>query len=232
MYQKSPLRWKCVAFSLTELLVVICIIALLAASSMPAITALGRGSQVTHAASTLAGLLEQAREYAVAQNTYVWVGFYQDTSSINMSIVAVASKDGTNLTESTPDLGVVPNASVDLIYRVQTFKQVQLKEPGDAELTACFAQPLMPATSPVNALGKDNMVISVKVPGSASASPIRFTRVVQFTPTGSVRNNSTSAINLVEFGLQPKVAAQDKNSRNVVVMRINGFTGLTQVYRP
>lgn len=220
------------AFSLVELLVVVSLVAMLAVASLPALTALNRSGLVTQTATSVASQLEQAREYAVAQNTYVWVGFYPDTANQKMSMVIAASNDGTDLTESASDLGLIPNASVSLIHRVETFKQVELKEAGDTSLRSLFDQPPNPASSQDNALCSNGMTFSVKIPGSTSSSPIRFTRMLQFTPNGGVRNQTGRAINLVEFGLQSKVAAQDKSSRNVVVLRVNGFTGLTQVHRP
>ncbi len=232
MNSKTPLRLSRLAFSMVELLVVICLIAMLAVASLPALTSLNRSGLVTQTATSVASQLEQAREYAVAQNTYVWVGFYQDTTNLKMSMVIAASNDGTDLTESTPDLGLIPNASVSLIHRVETFKQVELKEAGDTSLRSLFDQPPNPASNMENALCSNGMAFSVKIPGSTSTSPVRFTRMLQFTPNGGVRNQTGRAINLVEFGLQSKVAAQDKSSRNVVVVRINGFTGMTQVYRP
>ncbi len=71
------------AFSLVELLTVIAIIAILvglAVSSIPAIKGSGDIDQV---ASTVAGALEEARAYAMANDTYTWVGFFEEDGSVN-----------------------------------------------------------------------------------------------------------------------------------------------------
>src|SRR5215510_11052612 len=94
-------------FTLLELLVVIGIIGLLLVLTAPAFTTIKGGTDVTSAAYTIKDVLDTARTYAKANNTYTWVGICEEdvssTSSgcgsgigrIVMSIVA--SKDGTML---------------------------------------------------------------------------------------------------------------------------------------
>jgi len=100
---------KCAsAFTLLELLIVIGIIAVLLVLLAPAFTTIKSGGDVTSAAYTIKGVLDTARTYAKANNTYTWVGFYEEdvsqpstnpatpgTGRLVMSIVA--SKDGTNV---------------------------------------------------------------------------------------------------------------------------------------
>ena len=97
------------AFTLFELLIVIAIIAVLLVLIAPAFTSLKSAGDFTSAAYTIKGALDAARTYAKANNTYTWLGFYEENvvnpSSPNadqppvgrliMSIVA--SKDGTNV---------------------------------------------------------------------------------------------------------------------------------------
>jgi prepilin-type N-terminal cleavage/methylation domain-containing protein len=98
-------------FTLLELLVVIGIIALLLVLLAPAFTTLKSAGDVTSAAYTIKGVLDTARTYAKANNTYTWVGFYEEDVSqpstnpstpgvgrLVMSIVA--SRDGTNVYSS------------------------------------------------------------------------------------------------------------------------------------
>ncbi len=93
-------------FTLIELLVVISIIGLLMVLIVPAFTSLRSGTDATSAAYTIKGVLDTARTYAKANNTYTWVGFFEEdissatpatagTGRLVMSIVA--SKDGTNV---------------------------------------------------------------------------------------------------------------------------------------
>lgn len=92
------------SFTLIELLVVIGIIAVLMAAVVPAVTSLKSSGDVAAAAYTIKGTLERARNYAMANNTYTWVGFFEeDAESVGVAgsgrviMSAVASIDGTNI---------------------------------------------------------------------------------------------------------------------------------------
>src|SRR5213594_3786225 len=107
-------------FTLLELLIVVGIIALLLVLIAPAFTYIKGGTDVTSAAYTIKSVLDTARTYAKANNTYTWVGFYEEDVSQSSVIPApdprctgcvgrvvisiVASKDGT-------DLGANPSSS-------------------------------------------------------------------------------------------------------------------------
>src|SRR6266480_422442 len=96
-------------FTLLELLIVVGIIALLLVLTAPAFTYIKGGTDVTSAAYTIKGVLDTARTYAKANNTYTWVGFYEenvanpsspnaDTPAVGRIIMSiVASKDGTTV---------------------------------------------------------------------------------------------------------------------------------------
>jgi type II secretory pathway pseudopilin PulG len=103
---RSLQRERASAFTLLELLIVIGIIALLLVLIAPAFTTIKSAGDVTSAAYTIKGVLDTARTYAKANNTYTWVGFFEEdissatpgtagTGRLVMSIVA--SKDGSNL---------------------------------------------------------------------------------------------------------------------------------------
>src|SRR6476660_336487 len=94
------------AFTLIELLIVVGIIGLLLVLIAPAFTYIKGGTDVTSAAYTIKGVLDTARTYAKANNTYTWVGFKEvdvsQDSSVSPQITGigrvamaiVASKDG------------------------------------------------------------------------------------------------------------------------------------------
>src|SRR6266581_5858922 len=75
-------------FTLIELLVVIGVIILLTALLTPVFTNLKGAGDVTSAAYTIKGVLEQARTYAMANNTYTWVGFFEEDVSNSTPAVA------------------------------------------------------------------------------------------------------------------------------------------------
>jgi prepilin-type N-terminal cleavage/methylation domain-containing protein len=94
-------------FTLLELLIVVGIIALLLVLIAPAFTNIKSAGDVTNALYGIQGLLENARTYAKANHTYVFVGFAEVDASVNSSaspqvagsgrvaVAVVASKDGT-----------------------------------------------------------------------------------------------------------------------------------------
>jgi Tfp pilus assembly protein FimT len=99
------------AFTLLELLIVIGIIALLFVLIAPAFTYMKSGSDFTNGVYGIQRMLENARTYAKANHTYVFVGFAEVDSSVDPSVspqvttgttpygrvavAVVASKDGT-----------------------------------------------------------------------------------------------------------------------------------------
>src|SRR5207249_4703636 len=99
-------RERASAFTLLELLIVMGIIGVLLVLIAPAFTYIKGGTDVTSSAYTIQGVLDTARTYAKANNTYTWVGFFEEnapppegpvgTSGIGRVVMSiVASKDGT-----------------------------------------------------------------------------------------------------------------------------------------
>ena len=92
-------------FTLLELFIVVGIIGLLMVLIAPAFTTIKGGTDVTSAAYTIKGALDTARTYAKANNTYTWVGFFEEDASLSSTnpatagpgrivVSIVASKDG------------------------------------------------------------------------------------------------------------------------------------------
>ena len=73
-------------FTLLELLIVVGIIATLLVLMAPAFTYIKGGTDFTGAVYGIQGLLENARTYAKANNTYVFVGFAEVDSSVDPSV--------------------------------------------------------------------------------------------------------------------------------------------------
>src|SRR4051812_39429273 len=82
------------AFTLLELLIVVGIIGLLLALIGPAFTTIKGGTDVTSAAYTIKGVLDTARTYAKANNTYTWVGFKEVDVSQDSSVSPQAPGTG------------------------------------------------------------------------------------------------------------------------------------------
>src|SRR5262249_11798545 len=105
-------RRRSSGFTLLELMIVLGIVGLLLVLIAPAFTTIKGGCGVTSAAYTIKGVLDTARTYAKANNTYTWVGLFEEDASqpstnpatlgtgrLVMSIVA--SKDGSIIYDPT-----------------------------------------------------------------------------------------------------------------------------------
>jgi type II secretory pathway pseudopilin PulG len=104
----TPLRQRARAFTLLELVIVVGIVATLAVLISPAFTSIKSSTDLTTAAYTIKGVLEVARTHAKTNNTYTWVGFYEEdvsqastnppTPGVGRVVISiVASKNGTNV---------------------------------------------------------------------------------------------------------------------------------------
>ena len=119
-------------FTLLELLIVVGIIAMLMVLIAPAFTTIKGGTDVTSAAYTIKGVLDTARTYAKANNTYAWVGFLEenvanpaspntDTPKVGRLIMSiVASKDGTNVYGSN-------TGTIDATRLIQVGKLIKIE---------------------------------------------------------------------------------------------------------
>ncbi len=129
-------------FTLVELLGVLAIIAIISAVTLPNIIEIKSTSDATAAGYTISGLLERARTYALANNTYVWVGFFEEDGtqpSQNPPIIGnggrlvisiVASQDGTRYSDAAIN-NTLPavfgaNDSSNLVTLIQLSKLVKI----------------------------------------------------------------------------------------------------------
>src|SRR5207237_6153003 len=132
---RTALKLKRGAFTLIEMIVVTGVIAILMVLVVPAFTSLKSAGDVTSAAYTIKGVLEQARTYAMANHTYTWVGFYEEDASqpssnppnpgvgrLVMSIVA--SKDGTTVYDPNSTTNPDP---IDASKLIQVTKLVKIE---------------------------------------------------------------------------------------------------------
>ena len=130
-------RERSSAFTLLELLIVVGIVAMLMTLIAPAFTTIKGGTDVKSAAYTIKGVLDTARTYAKTNNTYTWVGFYEEdvsqpsvipapdpqcTNCVGRLVMSiVASKDGTNV------YGSSGAATIDATRLTQLGKVIKLE---------------------------------------------------------------------------------------------------------
>jgi len=210
------------AFSLVELLAVICVMAIVTAASGPVMQALKASGGVNQAIAQSSGLLEYARAYAMSGHTYVRVGIGQAAATGIFS---------------TPATVLVVIYSVDGTL--------------DADSTAAMADPAQWAalTKPVilnNLTVNTNLTVEMSLNSSSYASPdqtdipspvsfkagdrgpVSCSSFIQFNPDGGscvVRSEPARFIDLALDRPAPQ------NGRNPFVVRLSGLNGNISILR-
>jgi prepilin-type N-terminal cleavage/methylation domain-containing protein len=210
---RSVQRERASAFTLLELLIVIGIIAILLVLLAPAFTTIKSAGDVTSAAYTIKGVLDTARTYAEANNTYTWVGFYEenvanpaspnaDTPAVGRVIMSiVASKDGTMLyTAPLTSVVTLAPASLFQVGKLTKIDNMHLKTFPDPTATPppdTFSTRPTPGSPPNDLtarIGNDpsDPATAVAPPTPSlrfqyplgGATQYPFAKIVQFSPRG------------------------------------------------
>ena len=241
----APRRSKAAGFSMVEMLIVVVMMAIVIALAFPIVNSLNGSADVTKAAYEIKGVLDQARAYAMAKNTFVWVGFFEEDGSRTSAtpassgtgrvvIATVASRDGTrgyDVTSSslpTPAWSSYSNgANFVAINKLKKLDSLHLVDFGGVVSSGNMARPSYPANDSIKyTLGASNCtsVTSFDWPlGSAlGAGQYSFTKVIHFDPQGIARiqrsTNADQIVQAMEIGIQPthgSVAPAVPSNQNV-----------------
>lgn len=235
-----------------ELLVVMAIIGVLIALVIPAFNTINRGGDVTKAGYDVSGVLQTARSYATANDTYVWVGFFEEninvsgTSGIGKIVIStVASADGTMV--YTPNSVTTMTSGLTQLDKLVKISNMHLK-------TAVANDPVFPVGSGTGtsfdarpAVGGTNAQIG-DIPSDASlalnlfqyppggTAQYKFKKTIQFNPRGEaavIVNNVVQPLTpIIEVGLQSTHGnVVDNISRNVSAVQVTGVGGNVAIYR-
>jgi Tfp pilus assembly protein FimT len=251
-------RERASAFTLLELLIVVGIIGLLLVLIAPAFTYIKGGTDVTSAAYTIQGVLDTARTYAKANNTYTWVGFFEEnapdpsqspavsgTGRIVMSIVA--SNDGTIAYDPT-NLGQQDlTTKLTQVGKLTKIDNVHLWTHADTPLgtgSTFDTRPNVASTYCIGDTSPSNSTTPFQYPvgNPAPAAQYTFVKAVQFSPRGEARINNSTANSGVEFfplqtaaeiAIEPTHGATAPASvpANVVAIQFTGIGGNVRIYR-
>jgi len=258
---RSPQRERASAFTLIELLVVIGIIALLMVLVVPAFTNIKSGTDATSAAYTVKGVLDTARTYAKANNTFVWVGFKevdvsrdasltpQTSGTGRVAIAIVASKNGqrgydiTNTSLPSPAWTSYNNgANLVAVTKLQRLDNVHLATTlngpsNPPPTTGNMARPNIQSDNYVIGNAPTSVTPFDWPLGSAlNAGQYSFQKVINFDPQGVARiqysTNTDGIAPYTEIGLLQTHGTSVSSSTNVVAIQLGGVGGNVAIYRP
>jgi prepilin-type N-terminal cleavage/methylation domain-containing protein len=246
------------AFTLLELLIVVGIIGLLLLLIAPAFTYIKGGNDVTSAAYTVKGAIETARTYAKANNTYTWVGFYEenvanpaspnsDTPAVGRIIISiVASKDGTEVYTSVASPAAdMDSAGAKLLQvgKLTKLENMHLRTFANGLGTGeTFPnRPAIPGGSPDNAkIGDTSPDPSLRYfhypPTVPEASmQYKFQKMIQCSPRGECRpqNDNYDMRAVMEVGLQQTHGTNVPGLADPTncAVQLSGFGGNVKIYQ-
>jgi prepilin-type N-terminal cleavage/methylation domain-containing protein len=209
------------AFTLVELLVVVAILSTLMVLAIPPFINRKSADEITNAAYSIKAVLEQARTYAKANNTYTWVGFYEEDATAasptnaappypgkgRVVLATVASSDGTtncqDSASSTANRIPLVASKIHQLGRLVKIDNIHLTDIGGPSSTASPAgtsvddRPDFPYTWGApddyqNRISSDD----VHAPFNQSLYPFvaqgyTFYKTIRFSPRGEANINST-----------------------------------------
>jgi type II secretory pathway pseudopilin PulG len=208
-------RERASAFTLLELLIVVGIIGLLLVLIAPGFTSIKSGNDFTTAINGIRDVLANARTYAKANRTYVFVGFAEVDASVDSSVTpqvagfgrvavaVVASKDGTrHFNYATTNQGAdwtanySNGANLIAVGKLQRFENLHF-------MPLDFG-PWSPTTYPNSKMARYQPTGPPYILGNSTSTSVtpftwplgsplnsgyqyRFDRVIYFDPTGIAR---------------------------------------------
>jgi len=243
---KSNKRCGVRGFTLMELLVVVTIMGVLMGASIPAINGLKSSGDFNRNLFNLAGTLEQARSYAMANNTYVYVGIEEidggkpvangNTSGTGRVMVVVkASKDGTrgydiNNPSATDDNTF--DSSLSPLGKMVVMDNMSLAQSGNLSSQNGMIRPNLDSAS--YDLAQNNADSAKEV--IWKPTNLTFSKVIQFDPQGIARiqtdSNGDTVPPLIEIGLRESKGNTVLSKGQQAALQIAGVTGAVRVYRP
>lgn len=212
-------------FTLLELLAVMGIIVLVVGFMTPIVHGLKGAGGLSGAASEIAGTLERARAYAMANNTYVFVGFSErdglDASKMGdgqVFMIMMGSKDGTQ------SFGT-DGSNLTALSKLKQLRDVHLE--GALPDSAGVVRPKVNSNYSLGNAG-------VESPETFSAAGCKFAKIIQFDSRGTatVEMDNAAVPQWVEIGLVGTRGNTVDSGKNWAALILDGVTGSVRIYRP
>jgi prepilin-type N-terminal cleavage/methylation domain-containing protein len=253
--EAMALRDARAGFTLVELLTVIAVMSLLTAMSLPVMNSIKDSQNITLGTTSVSSALQRARTYAMAHDTYVWVGFYEEAANTTtptnafpysgagqVVIGMAASVDGTQIYPNTASAGTLTAPQVVPIEKLMKLENVHCTDLGvpTGTGTALASRPngaYASAATPGVILAQEQFGIDSD--DSAQATHLlvldgyTFYKTIRFSPSGEAAINDSSSLRRVgEIDLRPTHGTQiNLSTPNVASIQFSGIEGAIQTYR-
>jgi prepilin-type N-terminal cleavage/methylation domain-containing protein len=236
-------------FSLVELLVVLAIMSVITAMSLPIVNSIRDSQNVTLATNSVSTVLQRARAYAMAHNTYVWVGFYEEPANTavptnvappyqgvgQVVIGMAASVDGTQIYSDTSS-GTLMTPSVAQIEKLIKVENVHCTDVGvptgtGTPLTSRPSGAYGGGSAEQYGIDSDNNKVASQF---LVLGGYTFYKTIRFSPSGdaAIGDSPSSLRRIGEIDLCPTHGGQiNLNSPNVAAIQFSGIGGAIQTYR-
>jgi len=213
-----PPRQPIQAFSILELLLVMGILALLASVATMAFNSVRGAGALSKTGQDIAGILEQARAYAMAHNTYVWVGL-KNGNADTLTIGVAASTNG----ESQPANPDAAAGDISQLDRTRNFANTRMVS------APAGTRPAVPEEGQM--ARSQEAILTFKI-GSGSHQVEFNQQVIQFNSRGEAKMKADTLLKTMEIGLQTASSGTIRNPENYVAIQLGGLSGAVVLHRP
>jgi hypothetical protein len=223
---------------------------LLLAVTVPAINGLKGGGDFTRGVDEIALALNRARTHAVTQNTYVWVGFSEESplggngggtppfaQKGQVVLSMVASVDGTKIFEDDAAPANLPDSRLKPLGRLQKIPRIHLTDVGSPNGTgdarSLDGRPDAPYTGDDPEASRISSTSSLRTPFPFMMSGYTFYKTIRFSPSGEATINGQAVPKrLGEIGLVPAHGDKvDPAAANQAAVQFSGIGGNIRTYR-
>jgi prepilin-type N-terminal cleavage/methylation domain-containing protein len=233
-------------FTLVELLLVVGIIGLLLAITGPIWNTLSGSSNIAKSSSDIQNIMEQARSYAMANNTYTYVGIWEvDLLKAQSGTVPLPQGIGrVAIGIFYSPTGLEPLKSGQSISSANTAQLGKLNYFENLHITDLSGQNsvglLRPTTTNIITSSTPAAPSGFQWPLTGTVQyPNNLVNVIEFSPQGCARvltgnTYDPSLKDFLELGLMPAHGntTATNDSKNSAVLQINGTSGAIRLYRP